>query len=113
MIADFELPSSKNDFQKLLATSQEMKCEWVYNDDNGTYIMSPICLIKREFPRIDFARAVDAVWDDIITFDAVYDLDETEFSYTSTQPRFVETNKYDYYDGSYANFYFLYTLAKK
>lgn len=65
---------------------KDQKCEYIMDWKN--YILTPVCLLRKEFPDIPYKKLVDEIWSDIDWFDRTYNDSSEKFTYESTNPFF-------------------------
>jgi len=65
---------------------KDEKCN--YETDWNNYIVSPICLLRKEFPDMPYKTLINKVRNDIDWFNQVYNDASPKFTYKSTNPFF-------------------------
>jgi hypothetical protein len=71
---------------KKLILIKDEKCEYQISWNN--YILSPTCLLRKDFPDVSYKTIIDQVWPDLWWFNEVYNDSSKNFTYESTTPFF-------------------------
>jgi hypothetical protein len=71
--------------KKLILVKDE-KCEYQITWNN--YVLSPICLLRKEFPNVPYKTIIDKIRSDLDWFNEIYNDSSKNFIYESTIPLF-------------------------
>ncbi len=71
--------------KKLILVKDE-KCEYQITWNN--YLLSPVCLLRKEFPDIPYKTIINKIWPDLEWFNEIYNDSSKNFIYESTIPFF-------------------------
>lgn len=86
----------KLDYDKVEQKIDNKKCYYYEKWDD--FIMSPLCFIDKDYPKIEFIDAIDYSLDYIKWFDGIFDIWSEYFSFYGSTPIFYpKINSLEYY----------------
>lgn len=112
-ILSFQQNITRTKLDWIMAELKGMKCEYVNDEKHRAYSIDAVCFLKWELPSLKLQEVTDVLWEDVIGFEEVYQLDATSFEYQATQPIYAGSS----YDGVFKkdaiNVMLLHKLAQR